>query len=215
MEQNSKNQLQEYFQKERLSLPKYKTLRNGGNDHQALWTSTVILHDNNEYQSDETQSFTNKISAENSAAKNALSKILPNNLIIDLDNLIINKIIVKTALCVDIENLPKFIDELPKHELSNDNLTIYAFIGEHHCLIDKIYSKNVIKIVSPSTRTDGTDTCMQIYIGMLLAKEVYETYLIATRDHYGAALVELISSPNIGWINKTAHLVTKPCHIYS
>jgi hypothetical protein len=107
---------------------------------------------------------------------------------------------------VDVENLPRFIDEIGSR-LSI--YTVYAFVGEHHCLIDKEYPKGVIKIISPSTRPDGTDCCMQVYTGMLLAQEAYDTYLIATRDHYGSALVEMISSCNLGWIPKSARIITK------
>lgn len=212
---NSKNRLQEYFQKKRSPVPKYSTIKHGSGQ-QISWTSTVTLCDGHQYDSDTTKLYATKVSAEISAAQRALSSLTDSSeLINEILNFSISKITIKTALLVDVENLPNFIDEIPKHEFYNDMITVYAFIGQHHCLIDKPYPSNTIKIVSPSTRPDGTDTCMQIYVGVLLSKEIYDNYLVATRDHYGSALVELITSPNIGWNSKSARLVTKPCHIYS
>lgn len=126
-----------------------------------------------------------------------------------------NKSFGRAAVLVDIENMPKFIDDIkdmsfrPKYT----SVTIYAFVGEHHCLVDKDFPEYVIKIISPSTRPDGTDSCIQVYTGMLLAREEYDTYLIATRDHFGSALVEMIMTSNLGWNNKYAKVVTKPAHI--
>jgi hypothetical protein len=121
----------------------------------------------------------------------------------------------RAAILVDVENMPKFIDDIkdmifvPKYT----SVTIYAFVGEHHCLVDKDFPEHVVKIISPSTRPDGTDCCIQVYTGMLLAREEYDTYLIATRDHFGSALVEMIMTSNLGWNNKCARVVTKPAHI--
>lgn len=131
---------------------------------------------------------------------------LVTDLVTRVDKISVSTNTGKTALLVDVENLPKFIDE----SISRLNeFTVYAFVGEHHHSVDKEFPEGVIKILSPSTRADGTDTCMQVYIGMLLAREAYDNYLIATRDHYGSALVEMIMCPNLGWLNKSARLVTK------
>lgn len=115
-----------------------------------------------------------------------------------------------TVILVDVENLPKFIDEI-KHRVNE--FVIYAFVGEHHCLSDKIFPEGVIKISSPSTRPDGSDTCMQVYTGVMLACEMFDNYIIVTRDHYGSALVEMISTPGLGWKHKNARLVSKPSQL--
>jgi hypothetical protein len=112
----------------------------------------------------------------------------------------------RTAILVDVENLQKFIYEIVERI---NEFTVYAFVGEHHCLVDRQLPNGVIRIISPSTRSDGTDTCMQVYVGMLLTIEAHDNYLIATRDHFGSTLVEMITCPNLGWVNKPARLVTK------
>ena len=48
--------------------------------------------------------------------------------------------------------------------------SVYGFIGMHHSLVDKINHPKLKKIISPSTRTDGIDTCIQVYIGMFLTQ---------------------------------------------
>lgn len=121
-----------------------------------------------------------------------------------------DKIAGRTVLMVDVENLPKFIDEVVKQITG---LTIYAFVGEHHCLAGKEFPKGVIKILSPSTRQNGTDTCMQVYTGVFLTKDLFDTYLIATRDHYGSALVDMITADSLAWKRKNARVVTQISHI--
>lgn len=198
-----KNRLQEYFQKQGKPLPQYETVRVDGTDHRPVWQSCVHLYDGKKYIGDPDIS---KTKAEISAAENALMEIESSK------TSILRGITERTVLLVDVENMPNFIDEVVK-EITG--LRIYAFIGEHHCLANKIYPAGVIKVLSPSTRSDGTDTCMQVYTGFLLgSQDYYNRYLIATRDHYGSALIDMITS-NIGfWIPKEARLVTQVSHIY-
>ena len=50
---------------------------------------------------------------------------------------------------------------------------------------------------------------MQVYAGFLLAQGVYHTYYIATRDHYGTALVDMITTDSLLWPKQRAVVVTK------
>ena len=226
MSKNSKNKLQELFQYNQLPLPTYICERRGGNDHAPLWTSIVTLHDGRQFEGNVS---TNKAQADISAADIALLHINSNqatpitkrictdgsyenyqfNLLASL-KISEPTTIGKCAILVDVENLPRFIesisDKLP-------NFTVYAFIGEHHCLSHKEFPLGVIKILSPSTRSDGTDSCMQVYTGMLLTQEAYDNYIIVTRDHFGSTLVEMISSKGLGWVPKKARLVTNPSQL--
>jgi hypothetical protein len=182
-----KNRLQEYYQKEFGILPKYQTYRQGGSDHQPLWQSSLILHD--EYMIiGEIQS--TKSLAEQSAAENALSYLQS-----EKERRGKRKVDPGTVLLVDIENLPNLIQEVVEEI---EGLDIFGFVGIHHCLVEKPLPDGVTKIISPSTRPDGTDTCMQVYVGSLLVQGRYDTYLIATRDHFGSALVDIITSNLIG-----------------
>jgi hypothetical protein len=139
----------------------------------------------------------------------------------------------KTVLLVDIENMPKIIEDfLGGTPRIPDNFWIYAFVGKHHplagvrCgiendtlvptnLVGRRNFDNFIKVISPSTRKDGTDTCMQMYTGIFLYKESFDEYLVCTRDHFGGTLVEFICSnePDHPWKQKNANLVTCVEHI--
>lgn len=218
MDHKSKNILQEYFQIRHLPLPKYHTVRYGGSDHQPLWRSKIIFWNNQTREDQEIIGDVagSKIKAEISVAHILLhllsqNKILYSNPLISPEN--INKKIKvneRTALFVDVENLPKFAEEA---SATTENITIYAFIGYHHCLSEKVFPDNIIKVLSPSTRSDGSDTCMQVHIGFLLSQNKYDTYLIATRDHYGSALVDMITSDTLLWDKKEARVVTQISHI--
>ena len=124
-----------------------------------------------------------------------------------------------TVLLVDVENIPKIIQSvLGKYIDFPENLWIYAFVGKHHsqsAVISSIKHPRVSKILSPSTRKDGTDTCMQIYVGMFLYDETFEEYMVCTRDHFGDTLVEFIESneQDQPWKSKKATLVTCIEHI--
>jgi Double-stranded RNA binding motif len=260
---NNKNKLQEYFQKKRSPLPSYETTRHGGPDHKPSWKSTVFLYDGSKFTG---EIFFDKISAENSAALNALNyynfddeiylKLEKINLIdkpekkINLPNseFVINESLLnfprknnKIALLVDVENLHKFIDEFnffcdQKNQTNvnlnlnnfsktslfnskfdpnyNKNFDIYAFINKNHDLADKIFPEYVKKVICPSLQKNGTDTYMQVFVGTLLAKEMYEIYIIATKDHFGNLLTELINSPNLEWTSKKAYLIVKPSQLF-
>jgi hypothetical protein len=194
---NYKNILQEYYQKKKSHLPQYDTTRVGGSDTLPKWQS-IVTCDNISYLGDICPK---KTAAENSAAFIALKAI--NSIEKPITP---NDFNVSTAILIDIENLPKFFEEIPDCDLNNQNLTVYGFIGQYHPLSTKYGDKKIIKVLSPSTRQDGTDTCIQVYAGILLALEKYEHYIIATKDHFGSSLVEMISSSHLGWVAKTAKL---------
>ena len=268
MSSNPKNELQEFFQKNKLPVPKYFCERNGGTDHEPLWISTIVFHDgtvivgppsSNKTMADMTvasialnsldkltktlspikchksiNSLSSPINCHNSIkSTNSLPSPInchnsnkPNTSSVKCVSLPTspticnkstkNKSINTTenkkriAVLVDVENLHKFIEGITDRL---NEFTVYAFIGIHHCLSDKEYPDNVIKILSPSTRPDGTDTCMQVYTGMLLSQEKYDEYIIVTRDHFGSSLVEMIIYPSFGWKPKPARLVTKPSQL--
>lgn len=198
----SKNNLQEYCQKRKQPLPEYTSVRMGGTDNEPLWQSSITV-DDKEYLGSICSS---KKRAELSAAQVALTNIG------NIEEDSIKMVIGKVALFVDVENMPHFADEVAKK--FGGNIVIYAVVGEHHHLSDKEFTPNIIKIISHSTRQDGTDTCIQVYIGWLLSQNAYNTYLIATLDHFGSALVDIITSPISPWPKIEAKVVTKISHIY-
>ncbi len=126
----------------------------------------------------------------------------------------------RTVLLIDVENIPKIINDVvdmltPK---GINNFWVYAFVGEHtpQALGMKslsITQHNITIIESPSTRKDGTDTCIQLYTGMFLLDESYDEYLVCTRDNFGGTLVEFIQATDLKWVPKHATLVSNMDHI--
>ena len=216
----SKNVLQEYYQKRKLSLPKYVTSRVGGTDNDPQWLSIVTLHDGTKY----TGNVCSKLkTSEFSVASIALADIHKSTKIAinkkeeiceEIDDIVLFKANKRAVLIVDLENLHKILDLITDRELNDNDLTIYAFVREHHDLVDKSFTKEIIKVVSPSTCPDGTDTCIQIHIGIFLSNDLYDNYFIATRAKFGSNLVDMIISNKFGWKNKQAKVVTKLSQMY-
>jgi hypothetical protein len=196
---SAKNQLQEFFQKQQLPLPKYTIHRVGGPDHRPQYQSTLSYNDVVLTGA----IFSNKGQATLDVAEQAL-KLLNTSEPLKIQSP------DRTALFVDVENMPHFIDEVQK---KIEGMTIYAFVGHHHHLSNKEWLSPIIKILVHSTRPDGTDTAMQVYVGYHLAHHNYDRYYIATRDHYGATLVEMISVQPGPWQSKTAYMVSQVDHI--
>lgn len=242
---NPKNFLQEYYQKRQLDIPKYKSKQVGGDDHTPKWQSKVILSNGKKFignistnKSKAEMSAAEKALSElssNNNGKNAINTKKNNNSNFNKSigkpdkisnikrNINIEKNTIthgncsvsdRTVLIIDVENLHNFVDEVCAEI---EGLDIYAFIGCHHSLVaKKVFPHGVKRILVPSTRSDGSDTCIQVYVGYWLAQNKYDTYLIATRDHFGSSLVDMITSDSsdLPWGKKNARIVTQLEHIY-
>ena len=194
-----KNLLQSYYQKQQLQLPIYiaRSIESG-------YISCVILDDGTKIDG---QVGTRKKDAEKLAAFEACKYLkLINNSSKSKAVKPLKSLKPDSILFVDVENMPKFIDEVVK----TIDIDIVAVVGEHHCLSQVTYhSKNVTKIISPSSRRNGSDTCIQVYVGHYLVNSKYKNYYIATRDNFGPALADMINSSTLAWTNKSGKVVTK------
>lgn len=208
----AKNDLHAFCTSRGYHPPLYQTTSTGP-PHDPRWTSTVYLTHAQislKMQVDGQPQSTKK-GAEHQVASAALRSLagVASRGVASASSQTL-KVIRDTALIVDVENLPKLISELPEY---TGPLTIYAFIGKHHPLASADYDPRVIKILSSSTRQDGTDTCIQVHIGIFLSEGRHTEYLIATRDHFGSALVDMIQSNDYLWGSKRASIVTTIEHI--
>jgi len=189
-----KNALQQYCHSHQCELPVYTSTKQG-TKHKPMWLSTVQLCSQS-FCGNEEQT---KRAAEGSAAKIALDSLDRSRPVCEVTK--------RTALFVDVENMPKFISRLP---VFKGPMMVYAFVGAKHPLASTNYGPDVKVVTSPSTRKDGTDVCIQLHIGRSLAMDEYDVYLIATRDHFGDAAVDLITAKNFTWSEKEAKVVTSP-----
>jgi hypothetical protein len=203
---DNKNRLQEHHYKYKYPPPQYVTSRCGGKDNAALWQSTVTIYNHQVFVGNPQKT---KTLAEKSAAYLALSHL---GLLLQVAKF---KTVYDrpTVILIDLENLPKFVNDIPAEDFENPNLTVYAFVGVDHPLAEKFNHQKVTKVLSPSNRPDGCDACIQVYAGMMLTQNKFEYYIIATRDHFGYALADMIECHHLGWIGRECKVITDYCKI--
>lgn len=198
----SKNILQEYFQKNRLELPKYKTQRLGGSDHQPVFVSEVILHDGRVFTGTQES---NKKAAELNVAQKVLNEIdfKPKKAVSTFN------LKRKVGIFVDLENKPSIVEEI--NDSTDISVDIFAFASRDHPSLLKLKQTeiNCVKVEVPSTRKDGADIGLIMSVGGFLFREDYEDFIIVTSDHYGDCLVECVSN-----IDKMFSWNGKPPRIY-
>jgi hypothetical protein len=199
----SKNILQEYFQKNNLELPKYKTQRLGGSDHQPVFVSEVTLYDGRVFSGEKEQ---NKKAAELSAAQKVLNEIdfKPPKRSVSSFNLK-----RKVGIFIDLENKPSIVEEI--NNSIDINVDMFVFASRDHPSLLKLKQTetNCIIVEVPSTRRDGADIGLIMSVGGFLFREDYEDFIIVTNDHYGDALVDCVSN-----IDKMFSWNSNPPRIY-
>ena len=188
----NKTVLQQICQKRKLPLPTYKTEQVGKErGNKILWQATV----SSTFGQFKSKIYYNKKHAEADCAEKVLKYIE------EQDNKITKFVIEnKTLILIDGENLPNFISEIDgKINLVESDVEIKLFITSAHALAQKETPSKTELVVINSTRRDSVDTCLQVYCGFLLSTKIYEKIYIATKDHFGDSLVELLNSNQHMW----------------
>lgn len=220
---SSKNLLQEFCVKHKHDLPIYDTKKVGGDSHNPEWLSyvTVVMHAAAaaaaEAEGKKRQSVTipgeissSKISAEKSAALFMLQSLKGRDdkgedsqeeepsvaEVSPTEKLTLSSQPPRMAIFIDVENLPSMIfsSVTLKQKYPKAGITIFACVGKHHHAAKNDFGKRVNKVVVPTTRKDGVDTFIQMYIGHLMHGSEYDSFAIVTGDHFGHALAELIET---------------------
>ena len=112
----------------------------------------------------------------------------------------------KTVLLVDLENMPKFISQLP---MFDENMTVYAFVSERNIRMTKKLRSDVKVITAKTCKRDGADICMQMHLGTYLNANQFEIYLLASNDHFAGAAKDIMSSDEMAWTKQQAIVVKK------
>ena len=191
---SAKNDLQEFLQKHKKPFPKYSTSRVGGNDHDPMWRSKVILYDERVFISDKCKS---KKQAELDVAGEAFKALKECGFDCEEKSFNFSFEDKKITILVDIENKPKFIQNFVD-SVKTSNIKIMGFISDSSILHHKILNSDFIKdervnIVSvPSTRLDSADVGMIMAVGFLLSKCNTTVYIIISGDHFAGALADCI-----------------------
>ncbi len=117
----------------------------------------------------------------------------------------------KIGVLVDSENVPKvFLDVLNKSKV--DGIHYYDVFGVgHHRYANQDMEiaprRYISTVISPSTRPDGSDTCIIMLTAVLLFEKKFDAYLIMTADHFGESLADMVRTPGLGWEPRPCYVV--------
>lgn len=177
---NSKNRLQEIYQKKKEPMPKYKTYLQGGKPHCPHFISEITVN-NIKFVS---EIYSNKKDAETDVAEkvlNYLDKIKS----IDYER---PKLIDKVVI-IDLENIPVI------SKTFSPNTYVIGFMSKSSSPYSKIEdykNKMEIKIIDSSIK-DATDTYIIFYTARLITELSKNMNIyIVTKDHFGSVLTYLI-----------------------
>jgi hypothetical protein len=187
---STKNDLQEYIQKNKLDFPCYKTEKNQDDN---MWVCKLFVN-SNIYTSDK---FPNKSSAEKHAAEIALLDIERSKKYIEIN---MNHIFI----FIDLENRQTDIFEF-FDTVKSQGVTIIGFISHEHVLLPKfrLITDDRFKLVEiPSTRKDAADIGLSLILGHYLTVHKCEICIIISGDHFAKVLEECINHQNI-YFNST------------
>lgn len=184
-----KNTLQEIFQRQQLPLPQYNAQSFTSESGKQFWRATVTLHDGRMFEGDKCGS---KIAAEGSAAVKAQETITTLKTVPQRS--------YQVAILVDMESLPSFVDCIDLN-----SFVVYAYIRESHFLATRKFSHGVISMIA----TD-TPTYMSMSLALMLYCDSHDEYIIATTQSYAQTLVQMITTPYLGWKPKPARIITSP-----
>ena len=193
---NSKNLLQEFCQKRGLALPKYETGLAGGMAHNPRFVSSVIVTYEETLYKVTGDTAGNKKEAEMNAAEMLLSKLDA----VQKENTKHYKPSTRSAIYVmiDLENI--HVGDFFDHKVFHRSYSEFSFVGcatEGHPSLKNIQSSSgndIIKIISiKSSHKDATDTLMIFGVGALVSQDNTAIFVIVTKDHFGAPLVEIIN----------------------
>lgn len=191
---NYKNTLQEYCQKNKLTTPKYNTIKIGGSDHIPIWKAELII-DNNSF----TSTGKNKKEAEYSVAKivydyitkGMISKHFIKNKnsriqkVSNLDEIDIQK--YKYVVLVDAENI-----DVDSKYLHNKDILFIIFVAKNtskNWIFDAQENiNNCFVFISQCVGRDAADHLLTFYLGKLSIIAPKQKYYILTKDHYGEYL---------------------------
>lgn len=204
MDKSYKNLLQEHFQKNKLQLPSYETIRiDEGTDNEPIWKSTVTLMNDKSYGGISKT----KTDAEMSAAKNAYEYLILNGSGIgtrqnttssvprlqktkNLTDININN--YKRILLVDGENCDLEIERV------DSNILVLIFVSKNTTknLVFRLQhnNPNCYVFISNSVGRDAADHLLTFYAGKLsVLYENIECYVL-TKDHYGEFLEKFMNN---------------------
>jgi hypothetical protein len=192
---NSKNQLQEFCQKYRLGLPKYTTKKITDRKVPNFQTTVTLTWDKTYTTTGDIKN--NKKSAEKSSAENMLNIIKSikeqriKHFMIRSNSQISDNI--KIFIYIDMENI--HIGDYFEYHHFDENFNFIGVATSNHSSLNNQNELYKVKILSiNSDHKDAADTLMIYDIGNSIRIHGKSIYIIVTKDHFAAPLVEIINS---------------------
>lgn len=185
MSDKTKNKLQEYCQKNGWDLPKYET-HCSGQSHDPIFVSQVIVNG---------QTYMGNRSNSKKGAEKLAADVAYFNLMEEYNKNKINYLGPRITILLDIENQPKFIENLEEYiNLEFNNLIrIEIFVSLNSPLKNKKYNEKYCTMhMIPVVRSDAADTYLIFRAGMYVACRVKSEYIIVSNDHFAETLKEIM-----------------------
>ena len=189
LQMNPKNQLQEYCQKNGIGLPNYQTDRIGGESHKPTFQSSVTIEG---FETCFGELKHTKKEAELSAASymlGCINQYHQNNI-----KYYTNPTDTDILVYIDLENI-HVGDFMDHHKFGVVGFSVIGVATANHPSLKSV-SLDIRLLTIESDHKDAADTLMIYEIGKSV-EQGGGTYIIVTKDHFAAPLVEILRSQNI------------------
>lgn len=188
---STKNKLQEYCQKNRISFPEYDTKR--PENSATGWISSLKLVNNSAVSS----VFNRKSDAEKDVAEKMLELLKENQDVkveekqyeISLHDISVMCCSVDTICLIDVENIPKSLSLSP-HSIPN-NLLVIGIAGYRSSYAEKNFpfNKHIIRSAGKNASDYMISFLVGYIVGTLSEQHVYESnhthrFILVSKDHY-------------------------------
>jgi hypothetical protein len=118
----------------------------------------------------------------------------------------------RTALIVDRENVPKLESEVMD---LIDQLDIKVVVNRNHpaCPPKEGYDDNGVEVFIVPTGTNSSDTFISMLVAKYLLTDLYDTYLIGTKDKFAIPLINIIREKTALSLPKRGYQISRRVHI--
>lgn len=199
-----KNILQEFYQKQCLKLPIYKSINKQHKSNVPQWYTSIILYNGRIYQTKEYE--TSKKKSEQKCAKLVLTDLgiinednifLNNRSTVLIENKIVIEPMIETYVIIDLENVHEILG-LKDKIIKGNNLNILCVINHEHyyaydkdLLNDNFFNFHLVNV----NEKDAVDVYICFYIGFLLGKRSTPfNFILVSKDHFVKCITQIIQN---------------------
>jgi len=197
-----KNQLQEYFHKNKCEFSDYSTILLDGPDHLPTFQSTMFV----KFSEYDSKNYVATGNSKKESEMNVAKKIMENIHLKKSNNKISLNSYQKIVLLFDIENLlVEFIQFIENYQI-NENICVMGFISEKHHMYEKIKEKcfnSFVILKNINLMMKNTMDCyIQITLGSIMGEKDYTDamVIIMTKDKFGELIEKVCEHINDSYV---------------